>query len=68
MSRRRFKYLSLLGHIDGTVLDMHDTASPVILPTYNKHFSTSSITMLFSVLGHWWFSVRKGICTGSGYL
>jgi len=28
-------YLSLFGHIDPTVLDMHDTASPVILKTCN---------------------------------
>ena len=37
MSRRRFKYLSLFGHIDGTVLDMHHTTSLVVLPIYLKH-------------------------------
>ena len=31
MSRKRFKYLSLLGHIDGTVLAMQDIASFVFL-------------------------------------
>jgi len=48
MSRRNDKYLSLFGHIDGTVLDMHATARFVFLSTYN--ISLSKVKPLHSAL------------------
>jgi len=52
MSRRRFKYLSLLGHIDGMVLDMHHIASVVNLSTYSKHFKRKRSLQC-------WFCIKK---------